>query len=157
MHIREPELAALIFEREPLVIQSEQVQHRRVEVMHMHRIGGDIEAKLIGAPVTRAAFHAAAREPHGERVLVMIASRLRLLAVAADALRERRAAKFPGPDHQRVVEHPALLQVGNQRRHRPVCVLAFSRQRIREIRMTIPVGVVKLHHAHASRGLLRGR
>jgi len=42
MHIREPELPALILEREPLVIQPEQVQHRRVEVMHMHWISGDI-------------------------------------------------------------------------------------------------------------------
>ncbi len=68
MHIREAEIAALILECEPLVIEPEQVQHRRIQVMHMHGIGGDIEAKLIRAPVAHAARERAVRRIASDRL-----------------------------------------------------------------------------------------
>ena len=65
-------------------------------------------AMLVGGAVAIAPFDAAAGHPHGEPVVVVVA--------AVVALRGRRAAEFAAPDDQRVLEHAALLQVGEQAR-----------------------------------------
>ena len=54
----------------------------------------------------------------------MIREALDVMIAAVAALRHRRAAEFAAPDHQRVVEHAALLQVRDQGRGRPVDFLA---------------------------------
>ena len=77
-----------------------------------------LEAEVVGGAVDRAALDAAAGQPDGEAVVVVVAAELRL-AVAVE-LDGRRPAELAAPDDQRVVEHPALLEVGQQGGDRPV-------------------------------------
>ena len=90
------------------MVEAEQVQDRRVQVVDVDLILRDVEAELVGLADSDAGLHAAAGHPHGEGVRMMVA------AVGA-ALHHRRAAKLAAPDHQRVVEQAALLQILDQR------------------------------------------
>ena len=75
---------------------------------------GRLVADLVGLAVVDAALHAAAGQPGGEAVRVVVAARL------VAGLGDRQPAELAPPDHQRLVEQPALLQVGQQAGDRPV-------------------------------------
>src|ERR1043165_5350903 len=90
------------------------MQDRRVKIVHADWIFLRGETELIGAAMHRAAFYAAAGHPHAKAVMVMVAPLDRL--AAAVKLHRGRAPKFPAPDHQCVVEHAALLEIGQQGR-----------------------------------------
>ena len=47
MHVGQPEVAALIAVSQPLVIEAQQVQDCRVQVVDMNRIARDLETDLI--------------------------------------------------------------------------------------------------------------
>ena len=101
-------------------------------------------AQLVGRAVDEAAANAAAGQPDGHRLVVVVA--------AVAPLRHRRAAELAGPDDQRVVEHAALLQVGDQRHAGPVDLLGLERDAFLHAAVMVPVLVVKLDEAHAALG-----
>src|SRR5687767_8517836 len=86
--------ASLVAEGQALVVESQQVQNRRVQVANVHAVLGGMVAEVVGLAVRVAALDAAAGEPDGERVLVMIASRIG----AGSSLHHRRTAKLAAPD-----------------------------------------------------------
>lgn len=86
------------------------MEHRGVQIVNASRILFGSEPKFVGRPVNGTPFDAAARQPHAETVMVMIASQFRV-AIATEFHRWG-ATKFAAPQHQRFVEQPALLQVG---------------------------------------------
>ena len=60
MHVGQPSLDAVVVEAEPLVIQPEQVQDGRVQIVdRRHRVDGAV-AELVGRPVAEGAFDAGA-------------------------------------------------------------------------------------------------
>ncbi len=73
------------------------------------------------------------------------------------ALRVNRPSKFAAPNHQRLVEHPALLEVGDQCGGRLVHVAALQRQIARQIAVLIPAAMVQLDEAHAALGQAPGQ
>ena len=75
--------------------------------MDVHGIGGDVKAQIVSCPICLAGLDAAARHPHRERLRVVVAAET--ASQSNVGLNHRRAAKLPPPDHQRVVEQPALL------------------------------------------------
>jgi hypothetical protein len=81
--------------------------------------------------------------------------------VAAEELRavaglvHRRAPELAAPDDERVVEQPALLQIGHQRVDRPVGLPAQVRQLLDDVlaeggAVGVPAAVIELHEAHAA-------
>ena len=121
VYVRQTEVAAGVAVGQPLVVEAQQVQNRRVQVVDAGRLVDGLEAEVIGGAVNRAAAHAAAGHPHAEAVRVVVAAELRF-AVAAEFDR-RRATELAAPDDQRVVEHAALLQIGEQRGDRLIDLL----------------------------------
>ena len=111
VHIRESKRAALVAIGQSLVVEAQQIQHRGVQIVHVHRLLDDVVAKFIRAAVRDALLHAAAREQHGKGILMMVAPGLR----AAPGLLHRRPAKLAAPDDECLVEQSALLQVQDQR------------------------------------------
>ena len=83
------------------------VQDGRVQIMHVDFVLDHVEAQFVAFADGDAGLDAAARQPHGERVRMMIAA-------VIPALHHRRAAEFAAPDDQRVVEQAALLQICDQ-------------------------------------------
>ena len=86
----------------PQVVDAQQMKHRGVQVVDVDHVLDGVVAELVGLAVGDAGLDAAAGQPDGKALDVM---------VAAVALVHRRAAELAAPDHQRVVQQAALLQV----------------------------------------------
>jgi hypothetical protein len=54
--------------RQALVVQAEQVQDGRLQVVDVDRALDHVEAQLVGRPVSQPRLHAAARQPDRERL-----------------------------------------------------------------------------------------
>ena len=72
--IGQPELAALVAEGQSLMIQSQQVQDRRVQVVDFDRVLGRVIPQVIGLPDDPATTNASTGQPVAEGVLVVVAS-----------------------------------------------------------------------------------
>ena len=101
VNVGKPEIAALKAERELLMVEAEQMKNRRVQVVNVRAVFHGIEPEFVGLADNRPGSHAAAGEPHGESVYVMIAAGR--FAVFA----HRRASEFAAPDHERIVQQSA--------------------------------------------------
>jgi hypothetical protein len=88
------------------------VQDGGVEVVDVDGILGDVVAELVGARRRCAGLDAAAGHPDGEAAGMMIAA---VVGRGELALGVVGAAEFAAPDHEGVVEHAALFQVGDER------------------------------------------
>jgi len=74
MHVRQPEVSARVAEGEAFVVEAEQVENRRLQVVDMDGVDLRLEAELVRRAIDGAAFHAAAREPGREAVVVVVAA-----------------------------------------------------------------------------------
>ena len=77
----------------------------------------------------------------------MVATEVRLRDLA---LRIGGPPEFPAPDHQRVVEQAARLQVFHQRGAGFVGVLRLSFDALRQAAVMVPVAMTKLDEADAA-------
>ena len=120
MDIGEPEMPALEFEGELLVVDAELVQDGSLEVVDVDMVLGDVEADVVGGPVGLANLDAATRHPDGKGVRMMVPAPAS--AILHVTLEERGPAEFTTPDDQGLVEHATLLEVAHQSR----CLLYTS-------------------------------
>src|SRR5262245_66301128 len=72
--IGQAELASLESVGESLVIQSHQMEDRRVEIVNFDRILDDVVAEIVGASERDAGLDTAARHPDRERARMGVAS-----------------------------------------------------------------------------------
>ena len=63
MHIGQPEVAPGVAVRQLRVVEAEQVQDRRVQIMHVDLLLDGLVAELVGGAINRAALDAAAGQP----------------------------------------------------------------------------------------------
>ena len=149
MHIGQAAVDAVVAERQARVIDAEQVQHRRVNVVAIRRMLGRAERPLVAGPVGDAALDAAAGEPVCERERVVIA--------AQAALAARHTAELGRPHHDRVVEQAAAFQVLEEGGGRAVHAGAHVVMIALQVFVRIPVAAWEavvgagpdLHEAHA--------
>src|SRR5262249_19125470 len=73
-NVGQAEVAALELVRQLQVVESEQVQDRRVQVVDVDRLFGDVPAQLVGLAEHLAALDAAAGHPQRERERVVVAA-----------------------------------------------------------------------------------
>src|SRR5437867_1917539 len=148
MHISKPEIAALEAEGQLLVIQTEQMENRCMQVVHMHAIFDRVKTKFVGLADDRARFYSATRQPHRECVNVVIAPG------GVAVLAHRCAAKFTAPNHQRVLQEPTGFEVLYERSLGLVDIAAdffeIALQIFAGTAVTVPVGVVKLDESHTA-------
>jgi len=86
---------------EPGVVKSEEVENRRLEVMHPDFPILNLAPQLVRFPMNVTRFHPSSCHPNGETVRVVIsAEELRPIAFFI----HRRPAEFSGPNHQGVFE-----------------------------------------------------
>src|SRR5262249_45062713 len=95
VHIGQAEVAALETIGQLGVIEAQQVQERRVQVVNVDTVLDGVEAELVAFAEGKAGLGAAAGQPHREGVGMVVA------AIAA-ALHHRCAAELAAPDHQRL-------------------------------------------------------
>ena len=108
MDIGQTEVAALETEGQLFVIEAEEVQNCRVDIVHVGAVGDGVEAEFVGLANHRAGLSAAAGEPHGEGVNVVVT------AGGIAVLAHRGAAEFAAPDDKGVFEQAALFEIGDE-------------------------------------------
>src|SRR2546428_793223 len=62
MHVGEPEIAASVAVCETFVIDAQEVQNGRVEIVHMNRMLGHIDAELVGTAVSHSTSRRSRRQ-----------------------------------------------------------------------------------------------
>ena len=102
MHISQAIIAAGVVEGEAFVIEAEEMQDGGLQIMNVHGPLGDVEAQFIGGAKGEAAFNTTAGEPEAEGLRMVIAAELAV--ERGVALDHWRAAKFPAPDHQGILQ-----------------------------------------------------
>ena len=91
MNIRQPELPPLEQICQPLMINPQQMQNRRLQIMYVHPALGYVEPIIVRSPVRKSTLHPAPRHPQRKHPAMMIpAIRIRLRR----PLRIRRPAKL---------------------------------------------------------------
>src|SRR5262249_57010676 len=108
-HIGKPKVAPLESVGQPRVVESQQMQDSRVQVVDVNAVFCNVESRLVALTDGNAWFCATAGQPHSECIGVMVAA-------VISALDHRGPAELAAPNHQSVFEHASLLQVLNQRR-----------------------------------------
>src|SRR5215475_933027 len=89
--IGEPEVAALEAIGQLLVVEAEEMEQGGVEVVHMDTVPGGVESEFIRFAEGDPRADAAAGQPNGEAIWVVIAS-------IVAPLHHRGAAKLSAPD-----------------------------------------------------------
>ena len=139
-------------EGQALVIKSEQVQHRRVEIMCGHRILDRLEAKVVGRTVDRPALDAAPGEPKRESPVAVITTGTGTTTTLGHFDR-RRATKLARAQDERLIQKAALLEVHDECRESLVALTRHSAMPVFDVIVTIPRldrSVPGLHETHAA-------
>ena len=84
------------------MIQSQQMQDRRVQIVQMDPIDRRFITDLVGFSEARSTSDPTTRHPCSKAMRVMVPSRL------APELGDRQSTKLTAPDDQGVFKHPAL-------------------------------------------------
>ena len=120
-----------MLDRQARVVDAEQVQHGGVEVV----VGGDVghgpPRPRVALTVRRPPLDAGTRHPADKRAAVVVAS----LA----PLRERHPSELRVPQHERVLQQAALLEVAQQARDRLVGRQAHRRQLFQDAVVVVPI------------------
>src|SRR5436190_6262707 len=119
LHIRQPKISSLKTVRQLRVVDSQAVQQRGVQVVHVDGIFGDVVAIIVGLTVTDSRPDASSCQPDCRTVGMMVAS---VITPFEFSLGVSRPSEFSSPDHECVFEQAALLQVAKQRGTRTIDV-----------------------------------
>ena len=96
-------IQTLMFDREELVLDSKQVEHGGVHIVHMHTVLDRMVPQFIGLSISDSAFYSATGHPHGEPFDVMVPTDVTF------ALIHGGSAKLSTPDDEGVIEHSPLF------------------------------------------------
>src|SRR5690349_8291305 len=107
MHVRKATLHAVVVVTQPLVIEAEDMEHRRMEVVDARHVLNGLVTELVRCTVAEAAFHARTGEPDGEAFRIVVTP-IRAL------LKRRHAAELRHERNKSVREQPTALEVAEQ-------------------------------------------
>ena len=130
--IRQAPLESVVVISEPLVIQTEEMQDRGVEIVDRSDVFDRPITELVGLTVAEALFHSGPHHPGGEAVRVVVAA-------ARPFLESGHASEFRRPYDESVLEEPAPFHVLQQRRAGLVEDRAVLAVLIDEVLVTVPV------------------
>src|SRR4051812_44295617 len=108
--IGQAEVAAAVAVAELRVIDAEEVENGRVDVVYMGGLFLGLETEFVGRAVDAATLDSATREPHGEAVGIVVTAALDARAHAPD-FANRRAPEFRSADDERVFPESTLLEI----------------------------------------------
>jgi len=113
VHVGKTEVASGVAVGQLFVIKAEEVQDSGVEIVHVHGVLDRLESELVGLAVLQPSFSPAARHPHGEAVVVVVAAHfgVGVVGTGSGELNGGGAAEFTAPDHKGVFEETSLLEI----------------------------------------------
>ena len=131
------------------MIDAQAVEDGRLQIVHVDRIFGDVVSVVVGLAERDAGLDPAACHPDGKAAPVVVAA---IVVGGEAALTIHGTSKLAAPDHQRVIEHSALLKIDDESSRSLVHIFAALWQFLWQVAMMIPVAVVELDVAHAALG-----
>ena len=121
VHIRQPEISALVAKRQFFMVDAHQVQNGGIQIMNVNGVLGDVVREVIRLAVLKTGLHTPASHPHRPTPRVMVTS---VIFSCQRALAVHGASEFPAPDHQSVVQHAPTFQIGQERVTRLINIAA---------------------------------
>src|SRR5262245_60472029 len=142
-------VAPVMAERQPAVVDPEQVQDCRVNIVNVRPVLLGAQANGVGGADHLPALDAATGQPHREAMWVVVAP--------GRPLTHRRASELAAPDNERFVQQPARLEVLQQARDWPVALTTEPAVILLDVRSCVPTlgvaaldlpkAVAALHHS----------
>src|SRR5262245_12058823 len=111
MHIGEPMMAALILKSEPLVVDSQRMQHRRMQIVDRHRAVDDVVREIVSFSIGDAWRKSATGQPHREAARMMIAP---IVFRGQFSLAVNGPPELSPPDDESFIEQAPLGQILNE-------------------------------------------
>lgn len=145
--VGETKIAAGVAEGEVFVIDAGEVQHGRVEIVHIADLIDGMDAEFVGGPVGGAAAHAAAGEKHAESLGMMIPP--------VGSWGVGSASELTGPEDESGIEEASLFEIQDQGGDSAVGLAGVAFVTGLESTVLIPsaigqsVGAIHLDEAHA--------
>ena len=146
--ISEPHVTALVRIRKLRVIESDETQNGRIDIVNAERRFLGAKAELVTRTKHLTTLNTGACHPHAECIRMMVPTVL--------SFGERRPAEFAAPYNQRRIEQTARFEIGQKTRDRKIGLLAHLRMGSREIGVrVVPIFAdvragVELDEAHAT-------
>ena len=106
--VGQPRVAPLMKIRQLFVVHAHQRQERGVDVVQVDLVFHGGEAEFVGLAIRHAPFDAAAGQPHGKAVRIVVAARRPF------PFGKRHPAEFASPQNQRAIQQSATFQVREQ-------------------------------------------
>ena len=110
MDIGKPMISSLVFERQSLVIDTQQVLDRGVEIMNVNRVFDHVVRIIIRCAIRLARFDSRACQPHRKTPRMMISS---VVVTGQFPLAINGASKFAGTDNQCIRKQSRAFQIAN--------------------------------------------
>ena len=123
MNVRQAEIATLIAKCQFRVLDSQQMQDRRIEVVDMNGITNDVVTIVVCFTVGRSLLDSRAGKKHGVASRVMITS---IVGRGDPSLRINCATKLTSPDDEGILQQISLLEILNQCRSRLIGIFALT-------------------------------
>ena len=113
VNVGQTSMRTIVIIGQPLMVQAEEMQDGRVEVMDVHHVFDGLVAEFIGRAEAETSLHARTGQPRGETLRVMVAT-------FSSFLKRRHPAEFRGPEDERIIQQSTRFQVDQKRRARAV-------------------------------------
>ena len=107
MNICQPSIRSVVIKSKLLMIETEKVKNRRMEIMDVDHISHRAVSELVGSTMGVGLLDSRTREPGGETTRIVVTP-LRAL------LKRRHPAKFRGPEDEGLVKKPSGFHVLKQ-------------------------------------------
>lgn len=136
MHIGKAEIPSLMPERQLLMIDSQTMENRGIQVMNMDRFVDHIVAEIIRFAVDNPRFDASPCHPLGIAAGVMITP---IICFRQTALAINRTSKLTSPNHQRIIQHSSLFEVTEQSGTRLIHDATLTPDVFRQVSVLVPL------------------
>lgn len=144
MDVRQPIVAPLEAIGQSGVIDPQQVQDRRVEIVNMHWILSDIVAVFIGLADDMSSSNTGSGDQCGKASRVVIPS---VVVGRQSTLRINGPAELASPDDEGIVEQASFFEVFDQGSGGLIGVAALEFDRVGQSSMMVPAHVKKLNES----------
>src|SRR5205085_8928462 len=143
---------SVVIKAQPLVVQPQRVQQRRVQVVNSRDVLDRLVAKIVRRAVAVSMLDASAGEPDGEALWVVIAS-------AGPFLESWHATKLRHERHHGLLQQAALLEIADERGAGLVENFAMDVVLLFERLVAVPIAdplahrvaaIEELHETHAA-------
>ena len=134
-YVGETEVAPIVAIGQFFVIDAEQMQDGRVQIIDADAIDDGLVSEFVGLAVTGAGLDAATGEPGGESMRIVVSA-------GASLLDDGQTAEFAVADDQRRLEQAALFEIGKKAGNRRIGLGREAAVVLDDVGVAVPASLV---------------